>query len=95
MASDDDAWDWAFSSRAEDQFAQLDDDTQQRIMDKLDEEVSSEWREPGDYLEPLTNSPFKKLRVGNYRLGCRLLEDKRLLRVESVRSRDGAYTADD
>ncbi|ACV12999.1 conserved hypothetical protein [Halorhabdus utahensis DSM 12940] len=95
MTSDDDAWDWAFSSRAEDQFAQLDDDTQQRIMDKLDEVVSSEWREPGDYLEPLTNSPFKKLRVGDYRLGCRLLDEKRLLRVESVRARDGAYTADD
>jgi mRNA interferase RelE/StbE len=64
-------------------------------MDKLDEVVSSEWREPGDYLEPLTNSPFKKLRVGDYRLGCRLLHDERLLRVESVRSRGGAYTADD
>lgn len=95
MTSDDDAWDWAFSARAEDQFAQLDDDTQERIMDKLDEVVSSEWREPGDYVEPLTNSPFKKLRVGDYRLGCRLLHDERLLRVESVRSRGGAYTADD
>ena len=92
---DDVDWDWAFSPRAEDQFAQLDDDIQERIMDKLDEVVSSEWREPGDYLEPLTNSPFKKLRVGDYRLGCRLVHDERLLRVESVRSRSGAYTADD
>lgn len=66
MTSDDAAWDWAFSTRAEDQFGQLDDDTQERIMDKLDEVVSSDWREPGDYLEPLTNSPFKKLRVGDY-----------------------------
>ncbi|MEF8894450.1 type II toxin-antitoxin system RelE family toxin [Halodesulfurarchaeum sp.] len=94
MTSEDD-WDWAFSPRAEDQFAQLGDDTQERIMDKLDEVVSSEWREPGDYLEPLTNSPFKKLRVGDYRLGCRLAHDEHLLRVESVRSRGGAYTADD
>ena len=42
MTSDDDAWDWAFAPRAADQFAQLDDDTQERIMDKLDEVVSSE-----------------------------------------------------
>jgi mRNA interferase RelE/StbE len=64
-------------------------------MEKLDEVVSSEWREPGDFLEPLSNSPFKKLRAGNYRLGCRLRHEHRILRVESVRQRSGAYTADD
>lgn len=39
-SSDD--WDWVFSPRAEDQFAQLDAETQDRIMEKLDEVVSSQ-----------------------------------------------------
>lgn len=92
---DSDEWEWMFSPRAEEQFSRLDVEARQRITSKLDEVVSSEWREPGDYLEPLTNSPFQKLRVGDYRLGCRLLDEDRTLRVESVRKRSGAYTADD
>jgi mRNA interferase RelE/StbE len=91
----DDEWSWEFSSRAEDQFEQLDSDTQQRIIDKLDDVVNSEWRDPDDFLEPLSNSPFQKLRVGGYRLGCRLLRDSKTLRVESVRKRDGACKGDD
>lgn len=91
----DDEWDWTFSPRAESQFAELTADDQQRIIDKLDDVVGSEWREPGDFLEPLTNSPFQKLRVGSYRLGCRLRRDSKLLRVESVRKREGAYKGDD
>lgn len=50
----DDEWDWVLSPRADDQFETLDDEAQERIASKLDEVVSSEWREPGDYLEPLT-----------------------------------------
>ena len=90
-----DDWDWAFSHRADDQFASLEPDIQERIVSKLDEVVSSEWREPDTFLEPLTGSPFQKLRVGDYRLGCRLVREDRLLRVESIRKRSGAYTADD
>lgn len=91
----DDGWDWILSPRADDQFAQLEPDVQQRIAGKLDEVVSSEWRDPAEFLEPLTGSPFQKLRVGDYRLGCRLLDDRRVLRVESVRKREGAYSGDD
>ncbi|MFB6142479.1 MAG: type II toxin-antitoxin system RelE/ParE family toxin, partial [Halorientalis sp.] len=65
------------------------------VTSKLDEVVSSEWREPAEFLEPLTNSPFQKLRVGDYRLGCRLLREERTLRVESIRQREGAYKGDD
>jgi mRNA interferase RelE/StbE len=88
-------WDWAFSPRAETQFSQLEEGSQQRIIDKLDEVVTSEWRSPEEFLEPLTNSPFRKLRVGDYRLGCRLRPDSRTLRVGSVRKREGAYKGDD
>jgi mRNA-degrading endonuclease RelE of RelBE toxin-antitoxin system len=94
-ASDDDAWDWMLSPRADEQFAQLDGETKERIASKLDEVVSSEWREPEDFLESLTGSPFRKLRVGGYRLGCRVRHDERVLRVESIRKREGAYSGDD
>lgn len=90
-----DGWDWNLSERADDQFSQLDAEIQERIVAKLDEVVSSEWCEPANFLEPVTNSPFRKLRVGNYRLGCRVSHDERVLRVESIRKRDGAYSDDD
>lgn len=84
-----------FSPRADDQFASLEPDIQNRIVSKLDEVVSSEWREPDAFLESLTGSPFQKLRVGDYRLGCRLMRNDQVLRVESIRKRSGAYTGDD
>lgn len=95
MGSTSEVWDWQFSPRADKQFEQLDAETQERIVSKLDEVVTSEWREPADFLEPLTGSPFQKLRVGSYRLGCRLLTDENVLRVESIRKREGAYSGDD
>lgn len=93
--SDDETWDWVFSPRADNQFDQLDNETKQRIVSKLDEVVSSEWRAPAEFLEPLTGSPFQKLRVGSYRLGCRVNHDNQVLRVESIRKREGAYSGDD
>jgi len=90
----DEGWEWRFSTRADDQFARLDAQTQQRIVSKLDEVVTSEWRDPDEFLEPVTGSPFQKLRVGGYRLGCRLLNDEQVLRVESIRKREGAYSDD-
>ena len=97
MGSNDDGeeWEWVLSPRADSQFNQLDEETQQRIVSKLGEVVSSEWRDPDDFLEPLTGSPFQKLRVGGYRLGCRLRHDEQVLRVESIRKREGAYSGDD
>jgi len=95
MGSTASEWDWVFSPRAEDQFARLEPETQERIVAKLDDVVDSEWRDPDDFLEPLANSPFQKLRVGNYRLGCRVRRQEQRLRVESIRHRSGAYTADD
>ena len=95
MGSAGSEWDWAFSPRADGQFARLESPVQERIVSKLDEVVSSEWREPRFFFQPLTGSPYQKLRVGDYRLGCRLLEDEQVLRIESIRKRSGAYTADD
>jgi len=88
-------WTWAFGSRAADQFKKLDLHAQDRITTKLDEVVDSEWREPADYLEPLTGGPFDKLRIGQYRLACSIDHEHNRLEVHRIEHRSGAYTADD
>lgn len=92
---DDDEWTWAFSPRATAQFDGLDAHVQDRIGTKLDEIVSSEWRDPDDFLEPLTGGPFDKLRIGQFRLACVLDHDERVVEVHRIEHRSGAYTADD
>ncbi len=94
MTGDGD-WNWTFTPRAADQFDGLDPHVQDRIVSKLDEVVDSEWREPGDVLEPLTGGPFSRLRVGQYRLACVLDHGGSVLEVHRVEHRSGAYTADD
>lgn len=89
------SWTWAMAPRAVDQFKGLDAHAQDRISSKLDGIVDSEWREPADYLEPLTGGPFEKLRIGQYRLACVLDHDSRVLEVHRIEHRSGAYTADD
>ena len=88
-------WTWKLTSRAADQFAGLDSHIQDRIVSKLDEIVDSEWREPADYVEPLTGGPFAKRRVGQYRLACVLDTDAGVVEVHRIEHRSGAYTADD
>jgi len=94
MASEDD-WTWKFTRKADDQFDSLDPHVQDRIASKLDEVVESEWREPDEFLEPLTGGPFSKLRVGQYRLACTLDRSGPVLEVHRIERRSGAYTADD
>jgi mRNA interferase RelE/StbE len=68
---------------------------QDRILGKLDEVVESPWRDPPDYGEPLQNSPYRKIRVGGFRLSVAFRRDERRLVVARIKRRDGAYTADD
>ncbi|ELZ58527.1 MULTISPECIES: type II toxin-antitoxin system RelE family toxin [Halorubrum] len=91
----EDAWTWAFTSRAADQFDALDGHVQDRIVSKLDSVVESEWRDPDEFLEPLTGGPFSKLRVGQYRLACVLDRRGSVVEVHRIEHRSGAYTADD
>ena len=91
----EDGWIWKFAPRAADQFDSLDPHVQDRIISKLDEVVESEWREPGEFLEPLTGGPFSKLRIGQYRLACTLDHSTSVLEVHRIEHRSGAYTADD
>ncbi|MFB6179466.1 MAG: type II toxin-antitoxin system RelE/ParE family toxin [Halorientalis sp.] len=94
MTSETD-WVWKFTTRAVDRFEQLDAHIQDRIVSKLDEIVDSEWRDPDEFLEPLTGGPFSKLRVGQYRLACILEFERSVLEVHRIEHRSGAYTADD
>ena len=91
----DEGWTWMLTPRAANQFDRFDSHVQDRIVSKLDEVVDSEWRKPGEFLEPLTGGPFSKLRVGQYRLACTLDHDESVLEVHRIEHRSGAYTADD
>jgi mRNA interferase RelE/StbE len=94
MASEDD-WTWKFTQRAATQFDSFDTHVQDRIVSKLDDVISSNWRDPTDFLEPLTGGPFSKLRVGQYRLACVADQQTTTVEVHRIEHRSGAYTADD
>ena len=91
----DDEWTWKLSSKAEDDLDTLSPTEQDRMLEKLDEIVSSPWRDPPDYGEPLQNSPHKKIRIGEFRLSVTFRQDDQRLVVARIKRRGGAYTADD
>ena len=67
----------------------------EQIHAKLDEICSTPWRDPPDYGEPLHNSPFKKVRIGGFRLSATFDHDGKRMVIVRVKRRGGAYTADD
>lgn len=91
----EDGWTWELSSTAEDDLTRLSSDDQERILDKLDEIVASPWRDPPDYGEPLQNSPYRKIRIGEFRLSVSFRQNDERLVVARIKRRSGAYTADD
>ncbi len=89
-------WDWELTDTGRRDFSQLDDHARDRIVTKLEEIVTDEWREPPEYLEPLQGAPHDKLRVGQFRLGCRSDRTAKILYVLRIRKRGGdAYRGDD
>jgi mRNA-degrading endonuclease RelE of RelBE toxin-antitoxin system len=90
-----DEWTWEFRPTAADSFDGLDPEIQRRIVEKLDEIVANEWREPSDYVEPLSGMPHGKIRVGEYRLGANADREEQTVVVYDVQHRSGAYDADD
>jgi mRNA interferase RelE/StbE len=91
----DDRWTWELATTAQDDLDALSPDARNRIFDKLDEIVESPWRDPPDYGEPLQNSPYRKIRVGEFRLSVTFRQADHRLVVARIKHRDGAYTADD
>ena len=81
MPAGDDGWNWKFTE-------------QERIVSKLDEIITDQWRDPDDYLEPLTVAPHSKLRVGAFRLGCNAVQADQIW-VYTIEKRQGAYKPGD
>ncbi len=89
-------WDWELTDTARRDFDSLDDHARDRIATKLDEIATDEWRDPPDHLEALHGTPHDKLRIGQFRLGCRLDHTERIVYVLRIRKRGGdAYRGDD
>lgn len=89
-------WDWVLADRAKRELEKLDEYAQDRIIDKLDEIVNDEWRDPLEYLEPLEGAPHGKLRIGQFRLGCRPNHETEILYILRIQKRGGdAYRGDD
>ena len=91
----DEGWTWELSSTAEAALNVLSPTDQDRILGTLDEIVSSPWRDPSDYGEPLQNSPSKKRRIGEFRLSVSFRQDDQRSVIARIKRRDGAYTAND
>lgn len=91
----DDEWTWELASKARNDLDTLSPDEQDRILNKLDEIADSPWRDPPDYGEPLQNSPYKKIRIGEFRLSVTFRQGEQRLIVAHIKRRGGAYTADD
>jgi len=91
----DEGWTWELASKAEADLGGLSSEEQGRIIDKLDEIVDSPWRDPPEYGEPLENSPYRKIRIGAFRLSVSFRQDDQRLVVARIKRRGGAYTADD
>lgn len=87
MTTSDDEWGWRFTDPAERDYEGLATHETERIVSKLDAIVTDQWRDPDDYLEPLTGAPHSKLRIGAFRLGCATDRDAQLLDRVAKRSR--------
>jgi len=57
-------WRWEFTDGCRRAFEGLDEYARERIVSKLDEIVTDQWRDPSDYLEPLRSTTPKAPRRG-------------------------------
>ncbi|SDY51500.1 type II toxin-antitoxin system RelE family toxin [Halobellus clavatus] len=91
----EDEWSWEFKKPAKRTYDDLDEHAQNRITDKLDEIVNDQWRDPDEYMTPLTGAPHSRIRIGQFRLGCECDYEKNILVIFTIERRRGAYKADD
>ena len=80
----DDEWSWQFRTPAKRTYDKLDKHARNRITDKLDEIVTDQWRDPDDYLEPLTGAPYSKLRIDQFRLSAECDHSERVLDIYTI-----------
>jgi len=85
-------WTWVLSNRAADGLDALDSETQQRVLDTLDDVVSDEFRDPPEFAKPLTGlKPWQSLRIGDYRAIVRFNHEQNLMQVGAVGHRSSIY----
>lgn len=82
------AWDVMISKTAEERLNNLPQDVQDRIKIKLKNEVSEN---PDRHLESLENSPYSRIRIGEYRVIVKPLEKRREFRIHDVGHRSSIY----
>ncbi len=95
MGTTSSRWDREFRPTADRPFGDLDSAIQRRIVSKLDDIVSDEWREPYEYIEPLSGMPHGKIRVGDFRLGVDADREAETIVVYDIEHRSGAYEPGD
>lgn len=67
-------------------------DTQQRVLDKLDDVVSDEFRDPSEFAKSLTEMrPWQSLRIGDYRAIVRFDRGERVVQVGAIGHRSSIY----
>ena len=78
-----------YSQQAAEQLEDLETETAERIVSKLDDVV---WK-PEHYLKRLSNSPYYRLRVGDYRaiIDWQRNEDPEVLFVRDIDKRPNIY----
>lgn len=91
----DEEWNWQLRAPAKRTYDSLDEPAQTRITDKLSEIVDDRWRDPSDYLEPLSGVPHSKLRIGQFRLGAECSHEEKTLDIYTIERREGAYKPGD
>lgn len=89
--SDDEDWDYRLTPRARDDLRALDADIADRIVRKLDDIVSSEFRAPPDWLEPLQGTEYQKLVIGDYRALLLVRYNEDMLEVHHAGHRRNIY----
>lgn len=70
----------------------LDAETQQRVLDKLDDVIGDEFRDPPEFAKPLTGlKPWQSLRIGDYRAIVGFDREKQVMQVGAVGHRSSIY----
>ena len=64
------------------------------IVDRpgTEDNPNNQWRDPDDYLEPVTGAPHSKLRIGQFRLSADCAHGEDVLDVYTIERRGGACT---
>ncbi|MFC6965254.1 type II toxin-antitoxin system RelE/ParE family toxin [Halocatena marina] len=89
--NDAEDWDYRLTPRARDDLRALDADIAERIVHKLDDVVSSEFRAPPDWLEPLQGTEYQKPVIGDYRTLLLVRYIEHMLEVHHVGDRRNIY----